>query len=130
MNKYPELIRKPDCAEHFLSEYQGKLPKKSLMAGFNFAVQCDNFHYAFNRYLLHEGKSMYHVNRHVKSFFEENEGHDRRLALYGIFIREYVEATKELLLSREYYELMPKLHQAENSTEQLVKSLFADQQDA
>ena len=127
MKKYPELVRKPTCAEHFFNEYRGRLPEKSLMAGFNFAVQCDNFHYAFNRYLLHEGKSLYHVYQHVKTFFDKNAGHRRRLALYGIFVSEYIEATKELLLTREYYELMPKLHQAEERVEQLVKSLFADQ---
>ena len=127
MEKYPELIRKPACAEQFLSEFKGKLPEKSLQAGFNFAVQCDNFHYAFNRYLLHEGKSLYHVHNHVKTFFTNNAGHKRRLALYGIFVEEYVDATKQLLLNREYYELMPKFHQAEEQVQGLVKSLFADQ---
>lgn len=129
MEKYPELIRKPACAEQFFNEFKGKLPEKSLMAGFNFAVQCDNFHYAFNRYLLHEGKSLYHVHSHVKAFFTDNTGHKRRLALYGIFVNEYMDATKQLLLSREYYELMPKLHQAEEQVEHLVKTLFADHND-
>ena len=127
MEKYPELIRKPACAEQFLSEFKGKLPEKSLQAGFNFAVQCDNFHHAFNRYLLHEGKSLYHVHNHVKTFFTNNTGHRRRLALYGIFVEEYIAATKQLLLNREYYELMPKFHQAEEQVQGLVKSLFADQ---
>lgn len=127
MKKYPELIREPACAEEFFNEYKDKLPEKSLMAGFNFAVQCDNFHYAFNRYLLHEGKSLYHVQHRVRTFFSDNTKHQRRLALYGIFVSEYIGATKELLLTREYYELMPKLHQAEEQMEYLIKTLFADQ---
>ena len=125
-DKYPELVQKPVCAEQFYNEFKGKLPEKSLMAGFNFAVCCDNFHYAFNRYLLHEGKSLYRVQKQIKTFFSENAQHKRRLALFGIFTNEYTEATREMLLKREYYELMPKMHQAEAQVQRLVESLFAD----
>ncbi len=124
--KYPELVKKPACAEQFYNEFKGKLPEKSLLAGFNFALCCDNFHYAFNRYLLHEGKSLYHVHQQIKTFFTENAQHKRRLALFGIFTSEYTEATKRMMLAREYYELMPKLHQAEEQVQRLVESLFAD----
>jgi hypothetical protein len=127
--KYPELVRKPACAEQFYNEFKGKLPEKSLLAGFNFAVCCDNFHYAFNRYLLHEGKSLYHVHQQIKTFFDKNAQHKRRLALFGIFTNEYTEATKKMLLAREYYELMPKLHQAEEQVQRLVECLFADLND-
>ncbi|MGB3848446.1 MAG: hypothetical protein WA958_00650 [Tunicatimonas sp.] len=127
--KYPELVTKPVCAEQFYEEFKGKLPEKSLLAGFNFALCCDNFHYAFNRYLLHEGKSLYHVHRHIRTFFSDNAQHKRRLALFGIFTNEYTEATKNMLLSREYYELMPKLHHAEEQVQRLVESLFADLND-
>ena len=127
--KYPELVQRPACAEQFYNEFKGKLPEKSLLAGFNFAVCCDNFHYAFNRFLLHEGKSLYHVRQQIKTFFDENAQHKRRLALFGIFTNEYTEATKNMLLAREYYELMPKLHQAEEQVQRLVESLFADLND-
>lgn len=125
-DKYPELVQKPVCAEAFYNEFKGKLPEKSLLAGFNFAVCCDNFHYAFNRYLLHEGKSLYRVNQLIKTFFGDNSQHKRRLALFGIFTSEYTQATKNMLLAREYYELMPKLHHAEAQVQRLVESLFAD----
>lgn len=127
MERYPELIRNPECAEQFFNEFKDVLPEKSLMAGFNFAVCCDNFHWAFNKYLLsEEGITLYRVNQHVRKFFSENEEHSRRLILFAIFIREYLEVTEKLLLDREYYELMEKFNEAKNKIEGLVKLFMPD----
>lgn len=127
MERYPELIRNPECAEQFFNEFKDVLPEKSLMAGFNFAVCCDNFHWAFNKYLLsEEGVTLYRVNEHVRKFFSENEEHSRRLILFAIFIRDYLDVTEKLLLDREYYELMEKFDEAKNKIEGLVELFMAD----
>ena len=126
IERYPELVRKPESAELFFNEFKGKLPEKSLLAGFNFATQCDNFHYDFNRYLLTEGKSLYRVMNHIKVYFDQNQSHQRRLVLFSLFIREYMDATGKLLLSREYYELMKKFDEAQEKINKMVHLLMAD----
>ncbi len=127
MEKYPELIRNPECAEQFFNEFKDILPQDSLMAGFNFALSCDNFHWAFNNYLLAEEEiTLYRANKHIRNFFQENEAHPRRLILFAIFIRDYLNVTEKLLLDREYFELMSKFSEAKIKVESLVKYLMAD----
>ncbi len=127
MEKYPELIRNPDCAEQFFNEFKGVLPEDSFLAGFNFAVSCDKFHWAFNKYLLSEEEiTLYRSTKHIRAFFEENEAHARRLVLYAIFVKDYLQLTEALLLDREYYELMTKFADAKTKIDHLVRILLAD----
>ncbi len=121
--KYPELIRRPECAEEFFNEFKGVMPDSSLLAGFNFALNCDNFHYAFNRYLLNENKSFYRIGQNMRQFYADNEGNLRRAALYSVFIQEYLDATQQLLLNREYYELMPRFEEAKTKVTKMVNEL-------
>lgn len=127
MERYPELVRNPECAEQFFNEFKDVLPQDSLLAGFNFALSCDNFHGAFNRYLLSsEEITLYRVNKHIHKFFSENEEHPRRLVLFAIFIHDYLQVTEKLLLDREYYELMNKFADAKFKIEDITKVLMAD----
>lgn len=127
MERYPELIRNPACAEQFFNEFKNILPQDSFLAGFNFAVSCDNFHWAFNKYLLSEEEiTLYRSTKHIRTFFDENENHARRLVLYAIFIKDYLKLTETLLLDREYYELMTKFADAKTKIEHLVRMLLAD----
>ncbi|MGB3584887.1 MAG: hypothetical protein WBA23_00020 [Tunicatimonas sp.] len=120
MEKYPELIKAPECAEQFFNEYKGVMPEKSLIAGFNFALSCDMFHYSFNKYLLKEGNSFYRVGESIRKFFSENTDNPRRAALFSIFVNEYLTVTRDLLLNREYYELMARFDEAEEKALQTV----------
>ena len=120
MEKYPELVRKPEWAEQFFNEYREVMPEKSLMAGFSFALNCDLFHYTFNRYLLKEGKSFYRLGESIRKFYAENANNARRAALFSVFISEYLDATRNLLLGREYYELMARFDEAEDKVRKMV----------
>lgn len=127
MERYPELVRNPECAEQFFNEFKDVLPQDSLLAGFNFALSCDNFHGAFNKYLLSsEEITLYRVNKHIHKFFSENGDHPKRLVLFAIFIRDYLLITEKLLLDREYYELMTKFMEAKHKIEDITKILMAD----
>ena len=120
MEKYPELIKTPECAEQFYNEYKGMMSDESLMAGFNFALNCDMFNYSFNRYLLNDKKSFYRLGQNIRSFFSENTEKPKRAALYAVFINEYLEVTRRLLLGREYYELMSRFEDAEDKVRNIV----------
>ena len=120
MERYPELVKAPECAEQFFNEYRDVMPEKSLMAGFNFALNCDMFHYSFNRYLLKEGKSFYRIGEEIRNFYSDNAGNPKRAALFSVFISEYLSATRNLLLDREYYELMARFDDAEKKALKLV----------
>lgn len=126
MEKYPELIKAPECAEQFFNEYKGVMPDSSLLAGFNFALNCDNFHYAFNRYLLNEGKTFYRVGQCMRQYYAENQNNPRSSALFSVFINEYLEVTQSLLLKREYYELMPRFEDAKKKVTDLVNMLMSE----
>ncbi|MEM6846086.1 MAG: hypothetical protein AAF632_28000, partial [Bacteroidota bacterium] len=113
-------VRKPECAEHFFNEYREKMPEQGLMAGFSFALNCDLFHYTFNRYLLKAGKSFYRLGENIRKFYAENAGNPRRAALFSVFVSEYLDATRNLLLNREYYELMTRFDEAEDKVRKMV----------
>lgn len=127
MERYPELVRRPQCAEQFFNEFKDVLPQESLLAGFNFALSCDNFHWAFNKYLLScEEITLYRTNTHIRNFFLDNYEHPRRLVLFAVFIHDYLQITESLLLDREYYELMAKFTEAKMKIEGIIKILMAD----
>jgi len=126
MITYSELLKHPQAAEQFFNQYKDVLPQQQFLTGFNFAIHCDNFHWAFNKYLLNEKKSMYRVNTLVRKFFDENKDHSRRIALYILFIRGFFQITEGVLLDKEYYELMRKFNSAQNNVLDLVKALLSD----
>jgi len=126
MEKYPELIKKPECAEQFFNEYKGLMPDKSLLAGFNFALNCDVFHYSFNKYLLKDANSFYRVGESIRKFYAENSENLRRAALFSIFVNEYLLVTRDLLLDREYYELMTRFDEAEEKVRQTVNMQMSE----
>lgn len=126
MERYPELVKTPECAEQFFNEYKGVMPDSSLLAGFNFALNCDNFHYSFNRYLLNEGKSFYRLGQSMRQYYSENVDNPRRAALFSVFVNEYLDVTRQLLMKREYYELMPRFDDAQHKVTQLVTTLMSE----
>lgn len=126
MKRYPELVKTPECAEQFFNEYKGVMPDSSLLAGFNFALNCDNFHYSFNRYLLNQGKSFYRLGQSMRQYYSENVDNPRRAALFSVFINEYLDVTRQLLLKREYYELMPRFDDAQHKVTRLVATLMSE----
>ncbi len=130
MEKYPELVQNPTCAEQFFNEYKSVLPEQSLLAGFSFALNCDNFHWAFNKYLLSEEEiTLYRASKYIRQFFSENEGQMHRLILFAIFIEDYLKITEKLLMDREYYELLARFTDAKSNVEKLTRSLIADHKD-
>ncbi len=129
MENYPELLKHPQAAEDFFNTYKKFLPEKQFLTGFNFAIHCDNFHWAFNRYLVSEKKSMYRINSLVREFFNENKDQNRRLVLYILFIKGFLQITEDMLLQSEYYELMNKFENAQHNIQNLIGMLAAESVD-
>lgn len=129
MVTYTELLKHPQAAEQFFNQYKDILPQQQFLAGFNFAIHCDNFHWAFNKYLMSEKKSMYRVNTLVRNFFQDNKEQTRRIALYILFIKGFFKITENLLLNNEYYELMYKFNNAQYNVLEMVKVLLVDVMD-
>jgi hypothetical protein len=123
---YSELLKHPQAAEQFFNQYKDVLPQHQFLTGFNFAIHCDNFHWAFNKYLLSEKKSMYRVSTLVRNFFNDNREQTRRIALYVLFLKGFFQITENVLLDNEYYELMHKFNNAQNNVLDLVKVLISD----
>jgi hypothetical protein len=126
MLRFPELELQPNGAESFYNEYKDKLPEEKLMKGFSFAQSCDEFQRYFNRYLLSEKNSMYNMNSCVRRFFEGNKESRQSMLLFSIFIREHLKITGEMLLEKEYYELMEKFNQTREKLHQLLNMVLAD----
>ena len=126
MINYSELLKHPQAAEKFYHQYKSILPQQQFLNGFNFAIHCDNFHWAFNKYLLSEKKSMYRVNTLVRTFFNDNANQSRRIALYIIFLKGFFQITEAILLDKEYYELMRKFNNAKNNILGLMKMQLAE----
>jgi hypothetical protein len=123
---YSELLKHPQAAEQFFHQYKDVLPQQQFLTGFNFAIHCDNFHWAFNKYLLSEKKSMYRVSTLVRTFFSDNTSQTRRIALYILFLKGFFQITENMLLDNEYYELMHKFNNARNSVLGLIKVLLVE----
>nr|WKN35144.1 hypothetical protein K4G66_22465 [Tunicatimonas sp. TK19036] len=126
MHRYPELMKLPEAAEKFYNEFRAVLPQEKFFTDFRFVHYCDGFQWAFHKYLMNDQSSLYKVNSQVRSYFFDNEGHVKRLALYAIFIKECMEETEAMLLDKEYYELMGKFQQAQEKILRLVNMLMGD----
>lgn len=126
MMRFPELEFQPNGAEIFYNEYKDKLPKDKLLKGFSFAQACDDFQRTFNKYLVSDKISMYHMNSSVRNFHEDNTQDRQSLMLYSVFIREHLKITEEMLLEKEYYELMHKFNDTKEKLHRLLNMLLAD----
>jgi len=126
MLQFPELEYQPNGAESFYNEYKDKLSEEKLLKGFSFAQSCDEFQRYFNRYLLSEKNSMFNMNNSIRRFFADNHEHRQTLLLFSIFIREHLIITRQMLLEKEYYELMEKFDDTQNKLHRLLNMLLAD----
>lgn len=126
MHKYPELLKLPESAERFYNEFKEVLPKDKFFTDFTFVNYCDEFQWTFNKYLMTEQSSLYKSNTQIRTYFLDNKGHIKRLALYAIFIKEYFDETEAMLLEKEYYELMRRFLEAREKVLNLVNLLMSD----
>mgnify|MGYP006902137759 FL=1 len=126
MYRYPELMRVPEIAERFYNEFRSVLPQEKFFTDFRFVHNCDGFQLAFHKYLTNDQSSLFKVNSQIRSYFYDNDGYVKRLALYAIFVKECMEETQEMLLEQEYYELMPKFQEAQQKILVLVNMLMGD----
>ncbi len=126
MQKYPELLKLPESAERFYNEFKEVLPKDKFFTDFTFVNYCDDFQWTFNKYLMTEQSSLYKLNTQVRTYFLDNKGYIKRLALYAIFIKEFFDETEEMLLEKEYYELMNRFIEAREKVLNLVNVLMSD----
>lgn len=126
MQKYPELLKLPESAERFYNEFKEVLPKDKFFTDFTFVNYCDDFQWAFNKYLMSEQSSLYKLNTQVRIYFLNNKGYVKRLALYAIFIKEFFDETEEMLLEKEYYELIKRFTEAREKVLNLINVLMSD----
>ncbi|WPP50910.1 hypothetical protein [Catalinimonas niigatensis] len=124
--RFPELELQPNGAELFYNEYKDKLPEEKLLRGFSFAQACDEFQKHFNKYLISEKNSMYSMNNTIRNFFADNSSNRQSMMLFAIFVREHLEITNDMLLGKEYYELMTKFNALREKLHQLLNMLLAD----
>lgn len=126
MQKYPELLKLPDSAERFYNEFKEVLPKDKFFTEFIFVDFCDDFQWTFSKYLVTDKSSLYKLNTQVRTYFLDNRGHIKRLALYAIFIKEFMDEMHVMLLENEYYELMRRFLEAKEKVLNLVNVLMSD----
>ena len=126
MHQYPELMKVPESAERFYNEFKAVLPQDKFFTDHVFVEYCDNFQYAYHKFLRQSRSSAYKVNTLIRSYFYENRGHVKRLALFAIFIQEFLEETEEMLLANEYYELMNRLDDSKTKINLLVSAMMSD----
>ncbi len=126
MQRYPELLRLPESAERFYNEFKEVLPKDKFFTEFIFVDFCDDFQWTFSKYLMTEKSSLYKLNTQVRTYFLDNKVHIKRLALYAIFIKEFMDEMHTMLLAHEYYELMHRFLEAKEKVLNLVNVLMSD----
>ena len=126
MHYYPELLKIPDTAEQFYNEFKSVLPQDEFFTELGFIHDCDNFELAFNYYLRNDRRTLYRVNNAVRIYLQDNRHHVKRVALYAIFIKEFLEKTEQMLLNNEYYELMTRFKDAQQKVTHLVNTLASD----
>ena len=126
MHQYPELMKVAESAERFYNEFKSVLPQDKFFTDHIFVEYCDDFQYAYHKYLRHSQSSAYKVNSLIRAYFYENRGHVKRLALFAIFINEFLQETEEMLLTNEYYELMNRFNDSNNKISLLVSAMMSD----
>lgn len=125
MHKYPELLRMPESGTKFYKEFYQILPQEKFFTEFGFVQNCDDFQWAFNKFLTHEKGSLYKTNSLIRSYFYDNKDHVKRLMLFSVFVKEYLVNMESVLLYYEYYELMRKFLEAREKINNLINMLFS-----
>lgn len=126
MHQYPELMQTAASAERFYNEFKAVLPQDKFFTGHVFVEYCDSFQYAYHKYLRQSQSSAYKINSLIRSYFYENRGYVKRLALFAIFINEFMEETEEMLLKKEYYELMHRFNDSKERVSVLISAMMSD----
>ena len=126
MQQYPELTKTSVSAEKFYNEFKAVLPQDKFFTDYEFVTYCDDFQNAYYKFLRHDRNSAYRVNSLIRSYFYNNRGHLKRLALYAIFIKESLEEIEEMLLDCEYYELMNRFNTSKEKISCLVSAMMSD----
>jgi len=126
MHRYSELLRMPESAERFYEEFKEVLPKEKFFTEFNFVDNCDAFQWAFVKHLIQEQGSLYKTNSLIRAYFYEHEAYDKRLALFVVFIKEYLLDLENTLLQCEYYELMRKFVDSKEKVNGLINMLISE----
>ncbi|WPP49519.1 hypothetical protein [Catalinimonas niigatensis] len=125
MNRYHELLKMPESGERFYKEFQGILPQEKFFTELGFVKNCDDFQWAFNKFLIHDKGSLYKTNTLIRSYFYDHKEHVKRLMLFAVYIKEYLVNVEALLLQYEYYELMRKFLDAREKINNLINMLFS-----
>lgn len=126
MHSYPELMKNSASARNFYNEFKDVLPQDKFFTDHVFVEHCGSFQYAYLKFLVRRQSSAYRINTMIRSYFSENQGYVKRLALFAIFIQELLEDTEEMLLDHEYYELMERFDGSKDRILQLVSAMMSD----
>lgn len=126
MHKYSELLRLPESAQNFYNEYKEVMPQEKFFTEFSFVDNCDNFQWAFVKFLIQDRGSLYKTNSLIRAYFYENKDHAKRLTMFAVFVKEYLVMMEDTLLYYEYYELMRKFTEAREKVNTLVNMLVCD----
>ena len=126
MHKYSELLRMPDSGESFYKEYKEVLPQETFFTEFDFVDNCDDLQWAFIKYLIQDKGSLYKTNSLIRAYFYENKDYGKRIALFAVFVKEYLVTMEHTLLDYEYYELMNKFEEAREKINNLINMLVSD----
>ncbi|WKN31659.1 hypothetical protein PZB74_22185 [Porifericola rhodea] len=125
MHKYPELLRMPESGTKFYREFQEILPQEKFFTELGFVQSCDDFQWAFIKFLTQDKGSFYKTHSLIRSYFYDNKDHVKRLMLFAVFVKEYLVDMESMLLQHEYYELMRKFLDAREKINQLINMLFS-----
>lgn len=74
----------------------------------------DSFEFELRQYLAGESKTLYHLNRSIKTFLALNHTSARAMILFSL---NAVEAT---ILSNEWYELMPRFRKTRRHVQKFI----------
>ena len=125
-HQFPALMEQPEAARRFYDEFKAVLPQDKFFTDLTFVEYCGSFQCAYLKFLSHKKSSAYRMNTLIRSYFAENHGHVKRLALFAIFVQELLEDTETMLLSHEYYELMTRFNDSKHRILMLVNVMMGD----
>lgn len=126
IHQYPALMEQPEAAKKFYDEFKAVLPQDKFFTDLTFVEHCGSFQYAYLKFLSHRQSSAYRMNTLIRTYFSENQGHVKRLALFAIFVEELLADTERMLLSHEYYELMTRFNDSRHRILNLVNVMMSD----
>lgn len=126
IQQYPALMEQPEAARKFYDEFKDVLPQDKFFTDLTFVEHCGSFQYAYLKFLGRSQSSAYRMNTLIRSYFAENQGHVKRLALFAIFVQELLEDTETMLLGHEYYELMNRFNDSKHRILHLINVMMSD----